>query len=69
MSPKGLVLEMLVRFLQQNLTSELMNELADDILDKVEYKIASTPTLVDDVTIGNMIKVFRAAFNIPDGDD
>ena len=73
---KALVLKtampMLVDLIIKNYGGDVMREALDDLIDKLENKIASTPTKVDDAVILPLLTMLRETLNIPDdigGDD
>lgn len=50
----------------QEIIMDKMKELADDVIDPIEDWIEDTETTLDDMTLGYLIKRFRAEFGVPD---
>ena len=62
----------LVAVLQQArgiLQPEIYESMVDSVLDVVEDAIESTDTQIDDMTIGNAIKMLRKMLGVEDNDD
>ena len=49
--------------------AEKMQDVADELLDKIEDLVDGTGTKLDDAIVGPVIARVRATFNIPDGED
>lgn len=62
------ILGVLLNKLFSALTPEMVKDFIDGGLDKIEDKIASTSTQVDDKLVLPIIELIRKVFDIPDND-
>lgn len=65
---KTLLLTQLIKTIMLILTPDLIQKLADTILDFVEDYVEGTKSSVDDALILPLCNLIRTAFSIPDDD-
>ncbi len=63
------ILMMLVNIALERLTEGQLKDWADAAIDKLEDAVKETDTQVDDIIVLPLLKLIRAAFDIPDGED
>jgi hypothetical protein len=69
MSLRARIIQNAVSGLPAALPDNLLVDLADDLLDAIETKVAGSETPVDDAVVMPIVRLVRDAFRIPDGDD
>lgn len=62
-------LKIFVERLAESVPREKIIDAADFALDQIENKVADTKNKLDDIFVLPFIKLIRATFGIPDGDD
>ena len=60
------ILQIVVRQLLKQLSPDLLKQIADAALDKVEQAVADSENKFDDQTVLPLIALIRTAFDIPD---
>lgn len=63
------VVDMFMGVLINQVPGDKMQDVADNLLDKIEDLVDGTGTKIDDAIIKPVINRVRETFNIPDGDD
>ena len=63
------VVDVVMGTLVSQVPEERMQDVADNLLDRIEDLVDGTGTKIDDAIIKPVINRIRETFNIPDGDD
>lgn len=63
------VVDMFMGVLMSQVPEDRVQDVADDLLDKIEDLVDGTGTKIDDAIIEPVIGRVRETFGIPDGDD
>lgn len=63
------VIEIFMNSILANVPNEKVQDVADDLLDKVENLVDGTGTQIDDAIVEPILNKVRVSFGIEDGDD
>lgn len=69
MSIKSTIIKQSVGVLMESVPGEVLIDIADGVLDRIEGAIQDSENKVDDAVVLPLINILRASYNIPDGDD
>lgn len=63
------VVELFMNSILANVPDEKVQDVADDLLDKIENLVDGTGTKIDDAIVGPILAKVRQSFGIEDGED
>jgi len=64
----GIVLPILMKIIEELLSSENIKMYGDKLFDFIEDSVKSSATTIDDATVLPIIQALREGLNIPDND-